>query len=140
MPHPTRRIVAALVLLALAAGTATGQSANERPALSIAREAIRGFKYRPPAARPPAEIPVVLQSTAEEPPIVLPAHTVRGLPDRTVQSLNDAFATQERLESKAVWKKDLTKSLRLEGLHLPKLEPGPQGQPRLAIKILTLSW
>jgi hypothetical protein len=139
-PNAARFIVALFALATLATIPVAGQSANERPAQSIAREAIRGFKYRPPPATAQVEVPVVLQATVEEPPVMLPAHTVRGLPDRTVEGLNNSFATQERLESKAVWKKDLTKNVRLEVLHPPTLEGGPQGQPRLSIKILTLSW
>jgi hypothetical protein len=134
MPHPAQRIVAGFVLFALAVGSVAGQSASERPTRGIAREAIRDFKFRPPPATH-EEIPAVLKSKAEKPdaPVMLPAYVVRGLPDQTFQRVKDALATQKRLESGALLKKE-----RFETLLPPKLETTRQGEPRFELPILRL--
>ncbi|HEX2851765.1 MAG TPA: hypothetical protein VHO24_00910 [Opitutaceae bacterium] len=132
MPHPAPRNVVAWVLLALASGTAAAQSAPERPAQSIARHAIRDFKYRPPPVVS-EEVPAVLKSKAEkqDAPVVLPVYVVRGVPDRTLKDVSDALDTLDRIDSGAVFK-----TPRLEALLPPTLETSRQGDPRVEIKIL----
>jgi hypothetical protein len=142
MPRPFR-FVAVFCLLTLGAvaeePTPTATPAPARRTSSLAREAIKDFKFQPKEAAP-AEVSAVLLPQSAETPVMLPTYTVRGLPDRTYHDLTEAFAQQERLQSPALMKVDLTKKIRLEILPAPKLGVDGAAQPRFNVEIFRLSW
>jgi hypothetical protein len=120
-----------IVVHALAAEPAKSPKAE-----SIAREAIRDFKFQPKME--PTEISPVLQSShASDAPVMMPVYTVKAAADRTLQDLNEVFAQQERLKSPALI---AFKKIPLEVLLPPKIDSDSAGQPRLILPILNLRW
>lgn len=118
--------------------TATAATGDEAPPpkkpTSIAREAIRDFKFKPTAAPAADQSPALKAPVASEPPVVVMApYTVQALRERTFETIGESFAQHERLQTPALMHRG-----NLDLLRLPIIEPSPAGEPRLLLPIISL--
>src|SRR2546430_483742 len=125
-PSSLARIVSIVALVGLIeAKAAPSPKADVNP--TVAAEAIKDVKYDPAApvgTKPETTIPVPSVNlepveNAEPKPsepeaLALSPYIVRDLPDRTYEKVNEAISQQRRLERYAFYKKDLTKTVRME--------------------------
>ena len=124
------------VVVAILAFPSLTLGAEAHPA-SVADAAIKDIKYDA-AAKSPTPVPRAATGSppAESEALGLSPYIVRELPDRTYNKLNEAIHQQQRLATKAFYKKDLTPKVRADFLSAP--EEGSRGKANFPL--FRLSW
>jgi len=141
------RFLPVLGLLTLAPVLVADEPPAEDTAAQTRAAISRGFTYSPPPSAVPA---AVSADTSAPATVALPDIVVFGRKERRDQELEVAIARKKQTESKALFKNDESKSIRVEALLPPETEgagpPATRDNPaakignRLILPILRFSW